>query len=378
MQDAAPPKLTFDPDEPIDWTPEWHRDVTLVPWAENEPNGYKRAAGVFDRSGAHIAASHAWRYAGEPMTVVPDYDGARSEQRLAGRWLFGGVFYPHFGHFLAETTSRLWAIDRIGAIDGIVFYPKKRLTHEFRLMRQHVPFFARLGLGDLALRAVQVPVQIDEIAFPEPAFGIGEMSAGRPEYRRFMRDRLGQDIAPDGAEDIYISRSGLSSRRGRVVMETRIEDLMAAAGYRVYHPQDHGIDAQIAQYKAARRIVALDGSALHLAAMVVDPVTRVAIINRGPSMNIEDYLLQFRRFAGVEPVRVEAIKGCWVPSGGRFVKREAQAHVDFPTVGAALAKADFIPDDSAWTDPPQEELDAHVDALAQALGAPLSYWDLTR
>ena len=41
----------------------------------------------------------------------------RSGWRDAG--LYGGMFLPAFGHFLSETTSRFWAADRAGDLDGV-------------------------------------------------------------------------------------------------------------------------------------------------------------------------------------------------------------------------------------------------------------------
>jgi len=381
MADTLPtdlPALDFVPDRPMGWAPGLARDVTVWPWGTNPPGGFRRAAGAFDADGRHLPGSHCWRYADSPVTVIPERDpDVQPQDHLAGRWLFGGLYYAHFGHFLVETTSRLWALEQSGPVAGILFFPKKKLTHEFKLVRQYLPFFAALGLGELVLRAPQVPVTVEELVMPEPGFGIGEMSAGRPEYRAFMRNRLGNAAEPAGERDIYVSRTGLSGRRGTVVMESRVEDLMAAAGYHIFHPQGHSVVEQIAQYKAARRIVALDGSGLHLAAMVVDPATEIAIINRAPSMNIDDYVLQFRHFAGIDPVTIQAIKGCWSPEGQRFVKREAQAHIDFPTLGAALAAAGFIRDDDGWVDPPMDQIETRLTQLSESFGAPMAYRDLT-
>ena len=384
----APPPLDTDPDRPLDWTPDWHRDVTLWPWGAEDPGGYHRAAGIFAQDGRHIADSHCWRYAEAPCTVPPVPDGRAVAERLAGRWLFGGIFYAHFGHFLVETTARLWAVEAAGGaaggaagaeggdLAGIVFYPKQRLVHEFRPLKPLVPFFRKLGLGHLKLRMPQDPVTIEAIALPPPAIGIGAMIAGRPEYRRFMRTRLCDGVAPDGASDIYISRSGLTSRRGRVVLERALEARMAAEGYLIFHPQEHDIAAQVAQYRAARRIVALDGSALHLAAMVAEPQTRVAILNRGPSRNIEDYLLQFRAFAGIEATRIDAVTGFWAPGDSRLVRREVQARLDFRAAGSALAEAGFIRRSSIWSDPPETEIAASLAELSRSYGAALEYRDI--
>jgi hypothetical protein len=365
--------LDFDPQRPIGWTPAWREEVTLVPWGAQEPGGARRAAGLFDAEGPFLPEGHCHRYAEGPITVAPEVPRRGGPvERLTGTWLFGGLFYGHFGHFLCETTSRLWAVPQLPGVDGIVFFPKQRLGHERRQIRHQLPFLEALGLSGLEIRAPQVPVVIERLAVPPQGFGIGALIAGRPEYRAFMRGRLGAAVEASGPTDIYVSRSRLPSKRGSVLMETRIEALMEAAGYTVFHPQEHVLPTQLAAWKAARRIVSLDGSALHLAAMLAGPETRVAILNRGPSHNIEDYLLQFRTFASVEPLRIEAVSGFYHPSGRRVVKRETHALLDFPTIGRALAGAGFIPDAHRWTEPGEAELAAAAAALEARIGEALA------
>lgn len=370
--DMSEVPLPFDPDQPTGWAPAWHYDVTLVPWGAEKPRGAKRAAGVFDASGALLEVGHCHRYQGGRITVAPEAPTETPTERLEGKWLFGGLFYGHFGHFLCETTSRLWALDLLPDVDGIVFYPKQRLTHEARQFRHQKPFFDALGLSDTTIRAPQKPVVIEKIALPPPAFGIGELIAGRPEYRRYMHGNLGAGVAPEGAADIYVSRARLPSKRGSILLEARIEALMRDAGYTVFHPQEHDLPAQIAQWKAARRIVSFDGSALHLAAMLVAPDTKIAILNRGPSHNIEDYLLQFRRFAAIEPTRIEAVTGFYHRADARVVKRETHAILDLPKIGAALVEAGFLPNAQGWDAPTEAELSDAAAAMGERLSAPLS------
>lgn len=350
--------------------PAVHRRVVLVPWGGNEPDGARRAAGLFDAAGNHLAAGECLRYDGAPITLQPEYDPLAPVQDLPGRYLFGGLLYGHFGHFLCESTGRLWALDQ-GGFDGVIWYPKLRLGHPAKLTKPYAPFFAALGFAGLSLIAPQAPLRVGELVIPAQGFGIGTLSAGTPEYRQFMRSHLGATIAPEGGEKLYISRSGLPVKRGSMLLETRIEALMRAEGYEVFHPQDHPIATQIARYKAARWIVALDGSALHLAGMIVSPEAQVAIINRGPSQNIDDYLRQFRHFVGLEPVRIDAVRRYWFPAGRRVVKRETHALADFPTLGAGLHQAGFIASIAGWQNPDAEAIAAAVADRADRCGAPL-------
>lgn len=363
---AAP----FDPDRPL--TLRVVPDVTQVPWGLTDPPGAKRAAALFDGAGQPIPEADCWRWWGEPITTLPDRDPQARPESLPGRWLFAGLFYGHFGHLLCESTARLWALDHVTGLTGLIFHPKLRFSHENRMIRDHLALFDALGLAPLRIRAPQAPVTVEEMVIPEQGFGIGEMAAGRPEYRAFMRARLSRAAQAEGPDLLYISRSRLPSKRGSVLLETRIEALMERAGYSVFHPQEHPLPVQLARYRAARRIVSLDGSALHLAAMVLRPDAEVAILNRGPSQNIDDYIRQFRAFAGIDPLRVEAVRDYWFPLGRRVVKRETHALLDLPVVAARLVASGFLPDRTLWAALTEAEIAAAVADVESRVGQTLT------
>jgi hypothetical protein len=118
------------------------------------------------------------------------------------------------------------------------------------------------------------------------------------------------------------------------------------------------------------------GSALHLAALVVHPEAQVALINRGPSQNIEDYVLQFRRFAGIDPVCIAALDGYYHPAGRRVVKRETFATLDFPAAGGVLMAAGFIPSAKDWTALDPADLAKAVDEITADLGVELAHYPI--
>lgn len=350
------------------------RDVLLVPWGRSAPGGARRAAGLFDAEGRFLPEGICLRWEDHPLTVEPDFDRDTAPAEVyEGRWLFGGLLYHHFGHFLCESTARLWAFDHLGGqrLRGVVWFPKPRRTHAGKLAKPFRPLFEALGLRKLKLLAPQAPVRIEELVIPEQGFGIGALAAGRPQYRAFMRDRLCARIAPEGGPRLYVSRSRLPFRIGSVLNEGAIEARLAAEGYEIFHPEAHPIPVQIARYRAARRIVGLDGSALHLAAMVAAPETEVAIINRGPSQNIADYALQFRHFAGIEPVCIEAVAAWWSRAGERVVRRAVHALLDLPRLGAALAGAGFV-SSGDWPATPEAEVAEALAAREARLGHALA------
>lgn len=328
----------------------------------------KLAAGVLDGEGRFIEDSRTWIRAGK-ATGVPRLSPDEPVQPLDGNWLFGGHFRGHFGHFLVESTARLWALDRLkGQVDGVLYMPYRARPRQTRAqIRVFEPFFRQLG--------VEVPVEVcdgamraDRLYVPEMGFGWLERYAGSPAYRAMMRERFARDIAPDGPERLYVSRSKLAAARGGVLAETVIEESLARQGYGIFHPEKHPLEEQIARYKAARLIVGLDGSALHLAGFVAAPETRVAIILRRSKANIADYQLQFRSFAGIELDVMDVIRRDWVSSEVKRSDYRSVGELDFAGLFAQLAALGYIDSDFRPDLPGEAEILRLLDQLAEGRG----------
>ncbi|MEM9975532.1 MAG: glycosyltransferase 61 family protein [Pseudomonadota bacterium] len=330
---------------------------------------------MFTETGDPVEESICLRAPNLPATVMPETQPEGVLPVLPGRWLFGGLLYAHFGHLICESVGRLWPLDANADFDGILFLPKKRFGWENKHFSRAVRgLFSALGLGDLALRAPQNPVAVEELHFPEQAFGTGEMCAARPELRAFLRDRLRLGAAPDGPRRIYISRQKLYSKRGSLVLEDELAQQLAGEGYVAVHPQELALTEQAALYRAAGQIISTDCSALHLAAIVAEPHCEVAILQRAPTPHIHDFRRQFNAFAGIEPLILDAMTGFWSLAGGRIVKREVFSEVDFDRLSEGLSAANFITRGSLRA-PDANATTAAVARIEAALG-PLDYHSL--
>ena len=96
----------------------------------------------------------------DPQLIRPE----RWTQRLRGRWLYGGHWMNHFGHFLTETVTTLWPED-LEPVNGLVF-------HRYLSPRPVVhPWQQRLvdlaGYPGLPIRLVNDrQVRVDELVVP--------------------------------------------------------------------------------------------------------------------------------------------------------------------------------------------------------------------
>lgn len=248
------------------------------------------ACGVLDAAGRPVPAGRTLLSGGR---FTPDPDGpSGAPEALSGRWLFAGVGRHHFGHFLLEATPRLWALDHQAApVDGIALLPMAGRDIAAVLRRRLGPLLDILGQG-LPVHLVERPTRVETLILPSQGFGPLHWSAGTPEARTYMRRHLCTEGAPEGPERIYLSRRLLKSRIKAVPFEAQIEDWMRAAGFSVFHPERHPIRDQIARYRAARVIVGPDGSAFHLAAMVMQPGTRVGLLQRRTRQPVFDAIAQ--------------------------------------------------------------------------------------
>lgn len=305
--------------------------------------------GVFDGQGRYVHEAVLWR--GRPLMVEPE-DRPDGLDHLPGRWIWGGVLLNHFGHFMTESIGRLWALDAVkGKVDGLVFVSKREGQEEDAVvdLRGFHQLFFELAKVDVPIRILTRPTRIDLLEVPGQGFGIGPMAAGTEAFRRFMSDRFARDIAPSGGERLYVSRSGLSAQKGGILREDRLEALLAAEGYEIFHPQHHPMKDQIARYKGARRIVALDGSALHLVAMTGMRDQRVAMIKRRDSHASDSITVHLRSFLGLEPDVIDVIRQDWIRSDRKRADRFSIGELDFAALGLELARAGYVDGAADWS-----------------------------
>ena len=359
--------LGADPTLPPDPAGGWSHEIVTLPGALAVPpsvSAMVQPAGVLAADGTPCAHAVTWRGA-RPMMTPPDTpDGAVA--RLPGRHLYAGQLWAHFGHFLCESLPRLWALGHAGQLDGIVFLPKRPGRVEALSAWQH-EMFDLFDLG-LPVRVLDRPTRVEELVVPGQGFGIGPMFAGTTLFRSFVRDRFARGVAADGPDRLYLSRSALGGAEGGILAEPMIEANLSAAGYSVFHPQQHGIAAQVAAYRAARAVVGPDGSAFHMLAFA-DPAPKdVAVILRRSSGVPDGIATHIAAFTGRAPQMIDTLVADWVPalpdgSTGR-ANRNAFGQVDFARLQQALTDGGFLPPGPPWPAPRFREIRAEAEGRA--------------
>ncbi len=337
---------TYDPSEtpPVPqngWATEKQLVENAIVVPPTEQN-FVQAAGVLRADGSYCSSGALWRN-GRALTIRPEMPKGDMASR-DGTWLWGGLLWMHFGHFLVESTARLWALDQLDMpIDGILFVPKRPRSGGNTLPYQHE--FIRLMGADVPMISLDRPTRVERLIVPGQGVGLGAMITGTESYRNAIARNFAKDIKAEGSDKIYISRSQIPSGRGNLIGEALLEDHLKEQGYLIFHPEKHDLPRQIATYKAARHIIAAEGSALHLLALVAQPDQQVAIIVRRPTSGTEQLQRHLHAFSGVSAVMLNHLIRSWKPIGPAK-PRMWKGELDMSALQQGLVRGGFIADGS--------------------------------
>ncbi|RAI44991.1 glycosyltransferase 61 family protein [Rhodoplanes roseus] len=277
-------------------------------------------------------------------------------QHVPGHHVFGGMVQnTHFGHFLAESLSRLWALQYLGgSFRSIVFYPRVR--------GKDAPSWVRdlIGLIDPSRELVLIPEvsQFEVLAVPAQIVHTNGFIYGDPAIRA-MCEPL-RRVTADRAKKLYVSRSELKPHEGGVLLEKLIEQNLQEEGYEVLHPQKASIRTQIEAYNAADKLVFAEGSAIHLYALVARPEQRAFAIWRRKMPTTFDW--QLKSFGATGISGKSSIRELWVPDIPFGAMTRTKANIDFDDLRAQLVAGGFIKGDR-WGRPRADEVDAELARL---------------
>jgi hypothetical protein len=218
---------------------------------------------LYDREGLRIPESCVRRGDG-----LADYIGASAERieppsdyaTVAAPALYLSSYFRHWGHFLTESISRLWARHAYPELRGMdAFFDG--FKHGFTRHRVASAFLGALStpLNILPPRGV---ARVAKCFVPAPSFvNRAAAWAGHLAVTRDVATTHGQPARE--ARPVYLSRSRLENVERVVVNEREFEAMLARAGVEIAHPQEMPLAAQIALFNSRVTLICCAGSAQH-------------------------------------------------------------------------------------------------------------------
>jgi capsular polysaccharide biosynthesis protein len=202
---------------------------------------------------------------GHPPEVVP----VRHEKEKV---IFGGYLFMHYGHFILESTARLWA-RQFFPVEKFVFIMQERAS----LYQQQIDCLKIFGnyeiVGDEA-------ISYEDLIIPEPSFVMGKPISfkGSLDYLRYKFKSIKSEYF--SGEKIYLSRSKINKRKCN--NETDFENELRDLGFLILFPEEMTFYDQINIFNNAKVVVGLLGSSWH------------TLIFASPEINSTRIYLDFR------------------------------------------------------------------------------------
>ncbi|MFM8528809.1 MAG: glycosyltransferase family 61 protein, partial [Ilumatobacteraceae bacterium] len=222
-----------------------------------------------------------------PGLLIVDPDRLPTAQpepeRLTGRWLYGGHWMVHFGHFLLESLSALWP-EPDPTLSGLVFHIWPADYHAIEPLQWQSWLVTQAG-WDLPIRIVgHEPVVADQLIVPTRAF---HLNIGALPELVTLWDRIAPLRTPETT--VFLSRSRLTADPRRLVGDERLDEELSSLGCEIVHPQELSMDQQVETVARASTLVGTGGSHLHLS-MFARTCTKVIEIGdlRMPDRPVHD------------------------------------------------------------------------------------------
>jgi len=210
-------------------------------------------SGVFDAKGRFYENSIIADRA-KPSELLP------VTQKLSGTYIFGGYLFFHFGHFLLESLSRLYAIRQCRNYPIIFTSPNDKTAEAHKLLFK----FLRVD-NEIVFQTEPVEVEnlimADAGSVVEPPFLFAEQVRALGIFRA-----SGQEIAD---RKIWLSRSKFKG--GGLENEAEVEMELEAMGWTIVHPEELTYLEQAQLVSTSRQVAGLDGSAFY-SALLADTV----------------------------------------------------------------------------------------------------------
>lgn len=341
-------------------------NAIIIPPNFNAGGRATNTAGVFESDGTPIISAVSFSY-GRPRHSPADFSVHEDAQYIPGTHIFGGVFFGHFGHFITESTGRLWALDDPRVNTTSVVYIPKAGPMPANAIKTQTELLLALGIT-ADVKVVDGPTRIERLIVPRQEFGLQpDLISGSDRFVNFAR-AAAQRVQPMGPEKVYLSRRGLGLDRGTILGEALLEQWLASEGYEIWLPHKSTKEEQVAKYRAAKKIISVDCSPLHLLAYVARPDQKIAIIKRRSMNAVNDIVAHIRSFGDSEISVIDHILANYVSEKAPRVGRSSWGEVDYRKIGDELAALGMISSSKNWRTLTETERDLQISSIEDGVG----------
>ena len=222
-----------------------------------------------------------------------------SKRKIGGRCIFGGYVFLHYGHFLLESLSRIWAL-AVCELDTIVWCHIQKFE-EFT--DAQLDILKIWGLDRCNHVFSNDVLEFEELVIPEAGYRIQDRA--NLHHMELLGGLSASPIVP--GKMLWLSRS-MQSDKGGWINEELIERMLEAEGWTIYFPEEHSVIDQVKEISSSERVAGSEGSAFHTLILCNSLSTRIDIFSRSHMFN-DNYATigmakGLRQYLHVSPVKI--------------------------------------------------------------------------
>lgn len=247
-------------------------NATILPLREENRGPYRFGiGGVVDEAGQAV-----------PLSAIETRVGAgypfEAAQYRDEKVVYCGYLINHWGHFLAESVSRLWfALDCQEEVDKYVFYLMENEQREIK--GNFREFLELVGIWEKA-EFISVPTTYREVIVPEAGFTLMQNSSVL--YRKLydtVASRI--QIQPDWKpfEKLFFTRSQFAKGNNLDFGVEALDSFFRNNGYEVLAPEKITLSQLIYYIRNASEIATISGT-VHHNILFANPGQKITILER--------------------------------------------------------------------------------------------------
>jgi capsular polysaccharide biosynthesis protein len=243
-------------------------NITILPM-EEITTGFGFSLGAFHEDGSFAEEFELKRNWGASSRITSP---SQAIERIDKPVVYGGVLGAHFGHFILESLSRVWAIKLLSDEIEIVWNKLGATT----LKKWQEDFFLHHRIDIGRFRIVKSPTLFRSMLVPSPGYVI-QLHASRAHL-----ESISFECAEDEARDkkVWLSRSGLPDSCAAITNEGEVDRELAESGWEIVRPETLQLEEQIAMIHRAKVVAGFEGSAFHALAIASRTPDLVVIFSR--------------------------------------------------------------------------------------------------
>lgn len=212
----------------------------------------------------------------DPTQISIDFNA----KFVSGKSIYLGNYTGHFGHFLLESLSRVWALRQInapfGGYDNFIFHP---FLHKSPAIKKFLPAkisFDCFGIQQDKTIIINEPLRFESLTVPSSLFHINQNA--HPDMAFIYKDiyeyckstkpstfnRLFNLLRHENGnfDHLYLSRRKTKGYRP-MANEKDVERIFLSSGFRIIHPEKCSFEQLVCMFQKSCVIAGIEGSGLH-------------------------------------------------------------------------------------------------------------------